>query len=83
MLEEVELFVAGLDGEVIAVGGLVCAFGAERWIGEHDVVTRTTVGFVNSVAEVDVRLDAVEEKVHQGEPAGARDEVLAKVGLLI
>ena len=39
------------------------------------------VRLVDRVAERDVRLDAVEEQVHQREPARARHEVLAEVGL--
>ena len=45
------------------------------------VVTLAAVRFVDRVAEVDVRLDAVQEEVHQREPARARDQVLAEVGL--
>ena len=37
VLEEVELLVAGLDDEVVAVRCLVRALGAERRVGQDDV----------------------------------------------
>ena len=37
MLDEVELLVGGRDREVVAVGGLVRALGAERRVGQDDV----------------------------------------------
>lgn len=79
--DEVELLVARLDGEVVAVGRLVRALGAEGWIGEDVVEAVAAVRFVDGVVERDVGLDAVEEKIHQREPARTRDEVLAEVGL--
>ena len=81
VLDEVELLVAGLDGEIVAVGGLVRALGAEGRIGEHHVVTLAAVRLVNGVAELDVRFDAVQEEIHQRQPARARHEVLAVVKL--
>lgn len=72
---------AGLDGEVVAVGRLIRAFRAEGRIREHHVVTLAAVRFVNGVAEINVRLDAVEEQIHQREPTRARHEVLADEGL--
>jgi len=81
VLDEVELLVAGLDGEIVAVGRLIRAFSAEGWIGEHHVVTLAAVGFVDGVAEINVRLDAVEKQIHQREPARARHEILADEGL--
>ena len=81
MLHEVELLVAGLDGEVVAVGGLVGALGAEGRIGKHHVVALTAVGLVDRVAQIDVRLDAVQEEVHQGQAPGPGHEILAVVGL--
>ena len=64
VLNEVELFVAGLDGEVVAFGHLVGALGAEGRIRQDDVETVAAVGFVDGVAEINVRLDAVQEQVH-------------------
>ena len=81
VLDEVELLVARLDGEVVALGGLVRALGAEGRIGEDAVVPLAAVRLVDGVAEIDVRLDPVQEEIHQGEPARARDEVLAVIGL--
>ena len=45
------------------------------------VETLAAGGFVDGVAERDVRLDAVQIEVHQRQPARARHEVLAEVGL--
>jgi hypothetical protein len=38
-------------------------------------------GFVDGIAEADLGFDAVEEEVHEGEAAGAFDELFAEVGL--
>lgn len=80
VLNEVELFVAGGDGEVVTHGSLVCPFGSEGGIGEDAVVPFAPVGFVDAVAQVDSRLQSVEKEVHQGESSGARDEFLSVVG---
>ncbi len=45
------------------------------------VVSLAAIRFVDGVAEIDVRLDAVEKQIHQREPARARHEVLAVIGL--
>lgn len=82
LLDEIQLLVAGVDGEVVAVRRLVGALGAERRVGKDAVVALAPVGFVDGVAEINGRLQAMEEQVHQREPARARDEVLAVVGLL-
>jgi hypothetical protein len=72
VLDKVELLVAGLDGEVVAVGRLIRAFGAEGRIGQHHVITLAAVRLVNGVAEINVRLDAVKKQIHQRETARAR-----------
>lgn len=79
VLEEIELLVAGFDGEIFAVGGLVGAFGAEGGIGEDDIEAVGRWGFVDRVAQDDAGFDAMEIKIHQGEAAGALDEFLAIV----
>ena len=48
VLEEVELLVARLDDEVVAVGRLVGALGAERRVGEDDVVALAARGLRRS-----------------------------------
>ena len=79
MLNKVELFVAGFDGEVIAGRFLIGAFGSKRGIGEDDVETVGRGGIVDGVAEDDFGFDAVEIEIHQGEAPGAFDEFLAAV----
>ena len=44
MLNEIELLVAGLDGEVFSIRCLVCSFGSERRIGQNYVVSLATKG---------------------------------------
>ena len=58
--------------EVVAVGRLVRALGAERRVGQDDVVALAARDFVDRVAERDVRLDLVEVQVHQRQPARPR-----------
>ncbi len=82
VLDEVELFVAGGDGEVVAVGGLVRPLGAEGRVGQDHVEAVGRRGLVDRVAQHDFGLQAVQEEVHQGQPAGPGHEVLAVVGLL-
>jgi len=79
VLDEVELLVAGLDGEVVAHGRLVGPLRAEGRVGQDAVVQFVAVGLVDGIAEVDRRLQAVQEKIHQREAPGARHEVLAVV----
>ena len=55
VLDEVELLVAGTDGEVVPHRGLVGPFGSEGGIGEDAVVPFAPVGFVNAFAQVDTR----------------------------
>ena len=81
VLDEVELLVARLDGEVVALGRLVRALRAEWRVGQDHVEAFASVGFVDRVAEVDVRLDAVQVQIHQREAARPGDEILAEVGL--
>ena len=80
VLDEVELLVAGADGEVVPHRGLVGPFGPEGGIGEDAVVPFAPVGFVDAVAQVDARFQSVEEKVHEGQSPGPGDEFLAIVG---
>ena len=50
VLDEVELLVAGLDGEVVALGRLVGALGAEGRVGQDAVVALAAVGLVDGIA---------------------------------
>ena len=79
MLDEVELLVARLDGEVFSLWRLVCSLRAERRIREHDVVAFSSVWLVDGVAEVDMWFDAVQVHVHQRESPWSWDEFLAVV----
>ena len=81
VLDEVELLVAGRDGEVVALGAwfapLVPNGGLVSTTSNRGALGR----LVDGVAERDVRLEAVEVEVHQGQAARAGDEVLPEVGL--
>jgi hypothetical protein len=79
VLDEVQLLVAGLDGEIIALRGLVGALGAEGRVGENTIEALPPVGLVDSIPQGDFSLNAVEEKIHEGEASGSGDEVLAIV----
>ena len=61
VLDEIELLVAGLDREVFALGRLIRAFRSEGRIGENHVVPLAAERFVDGVAEINVRLDSVQE----------------------
>jgi len=83
VLEEVELFVAGLVGEVVAGGALAALFRAKGRVREHDVVARELFAKVREgVAEVDRPLDAVQHGVHEGEAVRVVYELTAGEGLL-
>src|SRR5262249_56324895 len=83
VLDEVEVVVGGGDGEVGPLRGLVGALGAEGRIGQDHVVALRPRLFVNGVARADLRLQAVEEEVHEREAAWSCNEVLAEVGGLL
>src|SRR3989454_8087349 len=79
VLDEIELLVAGFDGEVVAVRGLVCASSAEWRIGEYNIVALAAIWFIERVAQIDVRLYAMQVKIHERKAARARHEILAIV----
>ena len=54
VLDEVELLVAGLDREILAVGGLVGPLGAERRVGEDAIEALGRRGLVDRVAQRDL-----------------------------
>ncbi len=61
VLNEIELLVAGLNGEVFALRRLVRASGSEGRIRQDDVVLLAAERLVDGVAEIDVRLDSVQK----------------------
>src|SRR5437667_8400908 len=83
MLKEIELFVAGLDCEVFTLGCLVCSSCSKRRIGKDDVVLLSSKWIIDRVAEINVRLDSVQEKVHQRESARTRHQILTVVSLCL
>src|SRR5690349_4712140 len=64
VLQEVELFVAGRYGEIIAIRRLVRAFSTEWWVSKNAVVTVASVGIVDGVSKSDSVLDAVQVQIH-------------------
>src|SRR5437667_10191499 len=81
MLKEIELFVAGLNCEVFALRCLVCSSCSKRRIGKNDVVLLSSKRIVDRVTEINVRLDSMQEKVHQRESARTRHQILSVVSL--
>ena len=65
MLHEVELLVAGLNGEILPFRCLVRPFRAKWRVGEDHIVTLTTFRFVDGIAQVNLRLQPMQEQVHQ------------------
>ena len=82
MLDKVELLVARLDGKVVTLRGLICALGPEGRVCEDTIIKLPAIGFIDGIAEIDLRFQSVEEKVHEGKPPGAWYKVLAEVGRL-
>ena len=80
VLHEVELLVAGGDGEVVPVGRLVGSLGAEGGIGEHARIALASIRFVDRIAEIDPGFESMQEKVHEGQAPGAGDQLLAQIG---
>src|SRR5205807_2128037 len=83
VLKEIELFVAGLNCEVFALGRLVCSSCSKGRIGKDDVVLLSSKRIIDRVAEINVRLDSVQEKVHQRESARTRHQILTVVSLCL
>src|SRR5450759_4231505 len=79
MLDKVQLFVAGFNGEVVAIRRLVCSLGTKRRIGQHHVVALTPIRFIQCVAKIDVWLHPVKIKIHQSESTRTGHEVLTKI----
>src|SRR5438094_2242698 len=80
VLDEVELFVAGFDCEVVAVRSLVCSFCAEWRIREDHIVALAAIRFVNGIAKIYVRFDAMKIKIHESKAARPGHEFLPVIG---
>ena len=83
VLDEVQLLVRRADREVVAVGRLVGALGAEGRVRQHDIKAAIVRHLVDRIAELDVRLQAVQHEIHQGQAARPGDQVLAEVHVLL
>src|SRR5207244_1418314 len=81
VLKEIELFVASLNCEVFPLRCLVCPSCSKGRIGKNDVVLFSSKRIIDRVAEINVRLNTVQEKVHQRESARARHQILSIVSL--
>ncbi len=64
VLNEVQLLIGRCDGEILTVGVLIGSFGAKGRISEHYVETVARRGLVDSIPEVNRRLDTVQVQVH-------------------
>ena len=83
VLEEVELLVAGGEGEVVAGGALAALLRAERRIGQHKVVILHGLAQVGEgVAQEDLPADVVQHGVHEGQSVGVVHEFAAGKGLV-
>jgi len=60
VLDKVELFIIGGDGEIIPGGGLIRPFGPERRIGHDAVIRFSSFGLINGISQVNVGLNPVE-----------------------
>src|SRR5207249_7029863 len=83
MLKEIELFVACLNCEIFALRSLVCSSCSKRRIGKDDVVLLSSKRIIDRVTEINMRLDSVQEKVHQRESARTRHQILTVVSLCL
>src|SRR5439155_26208909 len=73
----------GLNCEVFALRCLVCSSCSKGRIGQDDVVLLSSKRIIDRVAEINVRLDAVQEKVHQRESPRTWNEILAVISLCL
>src|SRR5437762_1511345 len=65
VLNEVQLFVARLHDEIVAIRRLIRASRTKRWIRQNHIESHGRRSFINGVGEADVRLDLVEVEVHE------------------
>jgi len=80
VLDEVELFVAGGNREIIPAWRLVGPFGAKGRIGHNDIKLSAPSRLINGVSEIDVGLDAMKIEVHQSKPSGPGNQFRARIG---
>lgn len=82
MLEEVQLFVAGGESEVIPRGALAALFGTERRIGKHQI--KVVEGFAligEGIGQQNLTVDVVEHGVHQSQTVCVVNQLAASEGL--
>src|ERR1700730_11203611 len=53
VLHKIELLIAGVNREVVAVWSLVRSFRAKRWIRKNHIVAIAAIRFINGIAEID------------------------------
>src|SRR5439155_2560627 len=66
---------------VFALRCLVCSSCSKRRIGKNDVVLLSAKRIIDGVAKINVRLDSMQEKVHQRESTRTRHQILTVVSL--
>src|SRR5439155_5322938 len=74
VLQKIELLVACRDREVVAVGRLVRAFGAERWVRQYDIEALAVRHFVDRITDLNVGFEVMQVEVHKREAPRALHE---------
>ena len=78
VLKEVQLLVAGGEGEVISGGALAALLGAERRIGKHQVKIMESPALVGQgIGQQNLTVDVVQHGVHQSQTVGVVDQLTA------
>src|SRR5881392_3636979 len=71
MLDEVELLISCLHREVVPARRLARSFCTKRWISHHNIVSlRCVRAFGQRIYVVDIGLNLMEIKIHQGKASG-------------
>src|SRR5438876_2028991 len=78
VLQEIELLVACRDREVVAVGRLVRALGAERWIRQNNIESPAVRHFIDRIAYLDVGFEVMQVEVHKRDAPRPLRESMAK-----
>lgn len=81
VLNEVQLLVARLNDEVLALGRLVGTPRSEGRIRKHDIESLRTRRLINRIPEPDMGLDLMKVEIHERQPTWPRDEFLAEEGV--
>src|SRR6266852_535984 len=77
VLDKIELLVTGFDSEVVAIRSLVRSFCTEWRIRKNHIIAFAAIRFINGIAEIDVRFDAVQIEIHECKTARACHEFLS------